>query len=390
MNIPRPHLCLVLLAVIAVSGCGTARKSIYTNEELLDKIQPRLTEQDRERFLLPFAISPEVRDTARRAVKGLADDYSKVVELVDLIMDRARLHVIYDRGASLSADEVFQGGVANCLSFTNLFIAMAREVGLEAVFVDVIEVEEIDATGEIIVHSGHICGGVFQNNTFMLIDFAPDPMRRYVRYTIIDDIEAIAHFYNNLGYQAGVAGDNGMDIEYYRMATRIKPDFSKAYNNLGVALTQRGQFDDAEAAYHQAISLSPNFGEAYGNLANLYFYRQNYRMAMEHYRKAVKYSTTDYYFHSRLGSVYLAMEKYDGAIQEFRKALRRKPGYPPALNGLGLAFFHKGDYSRAVDYLKKAVARDPAYKEAAKNLAYILNHMKYKDAPMTSPGDHEP
>ena len=80
---------------------------------------------------------------------------------------------------------------------------MAREVGLRAVYVDVTTIERISREAEVIVNNGHITGGFVYGPDVIVIDFTRTPEREYLGYKVIDDLEAIANFYNNQGFLYG-------------------------------------------------------------------------------------------------------------------------------------------------------------------------------------------
>jgi Flp pilus assembly protein TadD len=381
MSLCRTVLLAVLL--LALAGCVTPQKKSYTLGELQKVIDSRLSREEREQCAIPFAISPEIKRAAHEAVRNLPDDYSRAVALVNQIVSATKLNVIYDRAVNRTADEVYQGKGANCLSFTNLFIAMAREVGMNSVFVDVTEVEDVSEEGELIVHSGHICAGIYPSNSFALIDFAPNPERHYARYRIIDDIEAMANYYNNLGYEMAFykqgnedrGYERDADLRCYRLAVRIMPTFSKAYNNLGVAYVKRGQFREAEQAYKKAVVLEPELGEAHGNLGNLYFAKREYARAERQYDKAIRFSQAVHYYYSQLGAISLARGQLDEAISNYRKALRRNKKYAPAWVGLGTAQYRMGDLVEAQRSYEAALEADSKNLEAAAALRQLQSQM---------------
>ena len=54
----------------------------------------------------------------------------------------------------------------------NLFVGMARHVGLEAVYIDVVSVERQRREAEIIVNNGHVTAGIIRGPDVTVIDYA--------------------------------------------------------------------------------------------------------------------------------------------------------------------------------------------------------------------------
>ena len=52
--------------------------------------------------------------------------------LVEMIFDRHGLDLQYDADATLTVSEIWQQRRANCLAFTLMFVALAREAGIQA------------------------------------------------------------------------------------------------------------------------------------------------------------------------------------------------------------------------------------------------------------------
>lgn len=353
---------LLLVVLIGSSSC-LRTTTIYSLRELESFTTKKLTEEERQNLIIPYQVDNSMAHYAREVTRHLRSDYDKAVSLVNNIIDTTKLNIQYQNEETKTAVRVFREGQANCLSYTSLFVGLARAIGMNAVFVDVTAVQSLSNEGSVMVHSGHICAGIFYSNSFILIDFAPDPRKKYVRYRIIDDVEAIANFYNNLGYETAksvtpeqLAQDGDKDLAYYLMAIKLKPDFAKAYNNLGVAYAHRHNLELAERYYRQAITQDRTLAAAYGNLATLYYRRSNYSKAIDYYTKAVKFSNNDYYYHYQLGMTYKGLKNYLEAEKSFRKAIRSKSDYAEAYSGLAVILNLLGRTDEAQTVLHKAKA----------------------------------
>jgi len=370
----RFFLPLLLLAVL--SGCITnSPKIIYTEDELVAVLQKRIVDAEVSKTMIPFYITDEIKEYAREVVGSYYYEKGKVNALVRAIIDRKKLDVKYNEYKALNAIEVFVEGEANCIAYTNLFIGMARSVGLPVYYVDVTEVSKLKREGELVVNSGHICAGIEINAKITLIDFAEHPRIGYKFYKVIDDLEALANFINSQGVlysnQIDLSSedlDSQIDIKLYRTAIRIKPTFAKAFNNLGIAYQRRRLYDLAIAQYKRAILLDSKLSAPYSNLGNVYYLKGEYVKAIENLKKALKLKKNNPYTHYAIGLVYYYKKDYPEAVKHFRRAARLNREYAEPHNLLGMVYFQQGKYEEAILEAQKALQIDPHLTQAKLNL----------------------
>ena len=372
---------LPLLLLAALSGCVTnSPKIIYTEDELVAILQKRMIDENVSKTIVPFYITDEIKEYAREVAGPYYYEKGKVNALVRAIIDRKKLDVKYNEYKALNAIEVFVEGEANCIAYTNLFIGMARAVGLPVYYVDVTEVSKLKREGELVVNSGHICAGIEINGKITLIDFAEHPRIGYKFYKVIDDLEALANFINSQGVlysnQVDLSVedlDSQIDIKMYRTAIRIKPTFAKAYNNLGIAYQRRRLYDLAIVQYKRAILLDSKLSAPYSNLGNVYYLKGDYNKAIENLKKALKIKKNNPYTHYAIGLVYYYKKDYPEAIKHFRRSARLNREYAEPHNLLGMVYFQQGKYEEAILEAQKALQIDPHFTQAKSNLK------KYQD-----------
>jgi predicted negative regulator of RcsB-dependent stress response len=302
--------------------------------------------------------------------------------IVRAIIDRTGLSISYDWLSNKTAKEVFYEGRGNCLAYTNLYVGMAREVGLRAVYVDVTTVERVTREAEVIVNNGHITGGLVYGPDVIVIDFTRTPEREYHGFKVLDDLEAIANFYNNQGFLYGyfteIKGpDMGFDpqqkeLEMYEVALEILPSFHRARNNLGVALKRRGQVNDAIEQYKMAINHDPDFAEAHSNLGAAYYTLGRTDDAIKEFRIAAKASGSNAYFYHHLGVIQYQLKRYDEALDQFKRALSREPNLADARYYMGECYLKLGDEKKAIEEFRATLELDPNYLSARAKLQ-ILN-----------------
>ncbi len=369
---------LTIVASLAV-GCAAAPKKIYTPDEMRAKLAARVSTQMRDEIVIPFEIDDEILQLAREATRNASTDDDRVRGIVDAITSLAGFSISYDWLSNKTAKEVFRGGKGNCLAYTNLFVGMARAVGIDAVYADVMFSERVTREAEIVVKSTHITAAVTLGSGLTLIDFTKTPERKYTAFKVIDDLEAIANFYNNQGFLYGYFTERGdvdfdpleKELEMYRLALEILPTFQRARNNLGVALRRRGRIDEAIEQYKLAIKQDPKYVEAHSNLGTAYLRQGRTEEALGEYRLAAERAGPDGYVHERLGATFLRLGRYQDAIKEFRKALSKEPEMADAHYHLGECYRSLGDEKKAVEEYRAALEIDPNYVAAQTRLQQL-------------------
>jgi tetratricopeptide (TPR) repeat protein len=363
-------------AAVFLVGCATAPKRFYTADEMRSELEARVSTQMRDEIVIPFEIDDEIRQLAQDVTRDHSSDDEKARALVDTILGLAGFSISYDWLSNKTAREVFREGKGNCLAYSNLFVGMARAVGLDARYADVEFKDRITREAEIIVHSEHITAAVRRATGTVLIDFTTTPGRQYIGFRVIDDLEAIANFYNNQGFLYGYFTETEdvdfdpleKELEMYRLALEILPTFHRARNNLGVALRRRGRIDEAIAQYKLAIQDHPRYAEAHSNLGTAYLHQGRTEDALKEFRLAARNAGRDGYIHHRLGVVYLRLGRYQDAIEQFRKALSKEPKLADARFHLGECYRRLGDEKKAIEEYQAALEIDPNYTAARARL----------------------
>jgi Tfp pilus assembly protein PilF len=357
---------LAVGASLAV-GCAAAPKHIYTPDEMRSELEARVSTQMRDEIVIPFEIDDEISQLARNVTRNATTDSEKMRAIVGAITSLSGFSISYDWLSNKTAKEVFREGKGNCLAYTNLFVGMARAVGVDAVYADVKFTERVTREAEIIVKSTHITAAVTLANGPTLIDFTSTPERKYTAFKAIDDLEAIANFYNNQGFLYGYFTESEKvdfdplekEIEMYRLALEILPAFVKSRNNLGVALRRRGRVDEAIEQYKLALEQDPGYVEAHSNLGTAYYNQGRTEEALEEYRLAAENAGPDGYVHQRLGLTLLRLGRYQDAIKQFRKALSKEPEIADAHYHLGECYRSLGDEKKAAEEYQAALEIDP-------------------------------
>ena len=370
-------LAALAIVVPALVGCAATQKRFYTADEMRSELETRVSTQMRDEIVIPFEIDDEIRQLARDVTRDASTESQKARAIVHAIIGLSGFSITYDWLSNKTAREVFREGKGNCLAYSNLFVGMARAVGVNATYADVAFSERITREAEIVVHATHITAAVrHTDGRTVLIDFTSTPERKYLGFDVIDDLEAIANFYNNQGFLYGYFTETEdvdfdpleKELEMYRLALEVLPTFGRARNNLGVALRRRGRVDEAIEQYELAIEHDPRHAEALSNLGTAYMHQGRTEEALQAFRRAARNAGPDGFIHHRLGIVYLRLAMYQEAIEQFREALSREPEMADAHFHLGECYRAVGNEKKAIEEYEATLEVDPNYVTARTRL----------------------
>ncbi|MFC1852015.1 tetratricopeptide repeat protein [candidate division CSSED10-310 bacterium] len=351
----------LLCCVSLITSCPS-HTYIYSYEDLHGLLEDRVTLEEKEKIVIPFEANAEMKAFAMRISRSGQGTNSRCKRLVEGILNKSELNVQYNKALSKTAIDLFYEGEGNCLAYTNLFIALARSVGIRAFYVDAsLLVSDVEEKEGMIVNNGHICAAVYAEPELLFIDFTKRVYKHIIGYKFIDDAEAIAHYYNNLGYEKRKVGqrkfskaENMEGIDEFVMATKVCPDFYRAYNNLGVAYQQLGNFPKAIDYYKQAIAINAEFASAYSNLGMIFFSTDDFTQAQKYFRKAIRYAKSNHYNYYYLGVIEMKKKNFKEAQKLLMKACRIREDFSLAHLSLSQIYRQQGDLEKADKELEKA------------------------------------
>lgn len=253
----RPPGLPIVLAALALSAAGCAGRppatdavDAITTAQLLagDGITIGETAGD---VVDPAAILA-VNDTMRAFVDEHVDPdntrYIRLQHLLRAIITDGSFGLEYDDKTRTAAG-TFSARAGNCLSFTNMFIAMARDAGLDVSFQEVDVPPDWSMRGDTYVMSRHVNVKVqLRSDVEHVVDFNIDDFKSSYERTEISDDRAFAHFFSNKGVERMEERDHGTAFRYFRTALEFDPEFAPAWINLAALYNREGKTDYAEAA----------------------------------------------------------------------------------------------------------------------------------------------
>jgi tetratricopeptide (TPR) repeat protein len=255
--------------------------------------------------------------------------------------------------------EVFQNRQANCLSFTHLFVAMARSLGLDAYFLKVHEVQTFSREGDLVIRAGHITAAAGPPTEPRILEFSEVQGADYKNVTKISDLNAVALFYSNRGAEFLRQGKVEDAVWWLERAVVLDPQEPDAWVNLGVARRWQGNTELAEASYRRALELDSSTAAAYQNLAALYRNQGDEETVKELMALTNRRDNRNPFTYIELGDLSFRQGDLDAAARFYRRALRLDSELAAAHAALGQWAAAAGKQREARKFLEKARRLEP-------------------------------
>ena len=342
-------------ALILLAGCAGTNTATYIETEYVfdPALYARAIDQTRDRFpeTDPLYLGDEIKRLLedRIGADPRSDKYLATV-LQELLYDANRLNIRYSDDRTRTAVEVFHDRRGNCLSVMNLYVAMARHIGLDASFQTIKEVPAWDRRNDLLVLSQHInATGRVGPREYYVADFTPQIALQRDTENVISDEAARALYFKNLGVEALIAGDAEQGLAYIKNALFIDPGNSEAWNNLGAVYLRLGDGVMAEFSFHYALETDRSNVNAMNNLAKFYRQGGNDRRAIGFERAAERLNQRNPYFQFDRGMDAYIDGDYETARSFFRRAIELHRYEVDFHLALARAYQHLGESGLAVD-----------------------------------------
>ena len=308
-------------------------------------------ENQAEQFL---TLNDEMKLFLQENVQTYHSSRHRLNALVFSVFGEDGLGFTYGNQRTKTPIETFSSRTGNCMSFTTMFVAMAREVGLHAYFQEVEDFPTWDRRGELVINNKHMNVIVMVEGRYVEVDFLPfqDKRRRYTRR--INDTKALAHFFNNRGAEAFAIDERDLAREYFEAAIATNPNFARAWSNLGVYWRHEGNLDKAEECYLTAIDHNRYEYTAISNLAYLYDRANRPDLAEKYATKAERHRNRNPYFHYDVGDTAYANGDLQKALASFKKAVHLRPKESEFYHALARVYHDLGDMKSVEKNLKLA------------------------------------
>ncbi|HKO62789.1 MAG TPA: tetratricopeptide repeat protein [Pyrinomonadaceae bacterium] len=159
-----------------------------------------------------------------------------------------------------------------------------------------------------------------------------------------------AESYFNLGLAHYYLKQYREAAENYRNAIKLDP-FNAADAHYAVGLVYRdwGRVDEEIQAYKQAIKLKPDYVSAYERLGSRYLRSKKYPEAIETYKQISSLKPGDANAPNNMGEAYYEIGLTSDAVEAFKQAIRLKPDFGKAYYNLGRTYIAMKNRDAAVE-----------------------------------------
>ncbi|MEP5567170.1 MAG: transglutaminase domain-containing protein [Halioglobus sp.] len=362
----RAACCLLILLVSGCASYPSSHQLLHDLPPLQYQGQTIELDQVTQRAPTPdlLALDEEMRDFANKYTRGINSGRQRLQMLHRAVSGTATLGLEYDPFAEGTAQEAFHSQSANCLSYANLFIALAREVGLDARYQWVNVRPSWTRMGERVAVRLHVNAAVhLSSRDRFMVDLDPLPPNDITGAQEIQDEDAEALYHSNIAMDALSREELDTAWVHAMRALQLSPRMSHLWVNLGVVYRRADQLQAAEQAYFKALDVDSYDRSAMNNLMVL-FHLQGRDEEYQYWESRVdKYRDTNPFYHAWLGDQAGEESDWHRARGHYEDALSLEPEDPALMFSLGVIHRELGQPKAALRYLEKAMSKATMYKE---------------------------
>ncbi len=311
----------------------------------------------------PLAVSEPMRLAAVELSGEGGNDLARLRRLQASLFDESEFPFHYAGRETLTAAEAFFRREGNCLSFTNLFVALARSLDLPVTTALVRRSRASEREGDLIVVNNHVVATIDWNTRAEFFDFDRRRHEPPTQFRPLDDLWITALFLNNKGADELRAGHPDIAIRYFEDAVRLAPEFAAAWGNVGVARRRLGDIDGALQAYQRALAIEADNPTILNNLSSLYRALGRFQEA-DHALVAANLKLASPHVLIVRGDLELTQGRTGAARKLYRRARALGPELTDPLLALARLELGQNNRTKALKYLKQALAVEPSNRDA--------------------------
>ncbi len=343
-----------LLAAIAVAGSAwsSGNPTFFGYEQWEHRVIER--HLNPSVVVYPFEATPEMMDWAKEKLRPYAQ---KDVLMQLAVLQNALLNTSYsfsyEKAKTLTAAEAFAAREGNCISFTSLFVAISRGLGIQTFLVAVRRAPHVERSEDVTIINQHVVAAYQSPRKIFIYDFNATSTEPYFYKRVIDDITASAIFHTNLGADSIRNGDLEEARRQLEIATALVPDWAPAWTNLGVARFRMGDVDGALEAYRTALLTDSVNPSALTNMAIAYRSLGREEEAQVALRAAAE-DTSSPFTLIALADAEMVQGDLESAQRHLRRARRWDSREPEVYDALERLALHEGDATKAAKHARRA------------------------------------
>ena len=296
-----------------------------------------------------MAVPPELRVQLQQQVIGPGGSRtSRLQRLVNFMLGKSPgLGIQYAVDATSTVEQAYRTRKANCLTFTLLTVALAREAGMRAYGQRVDKVVAWREEDSTIYRINHISAEVAIGETHFTIDFARDSTLARDPPKPIPDQQLLALYYNNRAADLMLSVSPAAAEPYMSMSLQLDPGYANSWNNAGVLRLRQGDSRTAERDYLKALALDPANADALFNLVTLYQNNGDKARSAIYEQRLEKVQQKDPYYQFLLALRDEKQGDYVLAVAHYKQAIHMYDSEPRFYLGLARVYQQLGDSRRA-------------------------------------------
>ncbi|OQB93044.1 MAG: Tetratricopeptide repeat protein [Verrucomicrobia bacterium ADurb.Bin122] len=254
----------------------------------------------------------------------------RIDAIVEAVLGDDGLRFRYEPNGLYDVRETFRRRAGNCVSYSMLIVAVAREFRIPAEFNEVDVRPRWNRAGKLVLRTGHINvrvpepGGDFEIDLKMMANFrASGGMARAV-----NDARAFSSMYTSAGVFRLVVGDPAGALRLLERAVRTDPRNATAWCNLGNAQWVVGRLGDARRSFERAVAVDPASLAGLNGLAQVHRRTGDLKTAERLDRQVKRYRDRNPYYLYWTARNEAAAGQLEEARRHLRRAIRLKDDEP--------------------------------------------------------------
>ncbi|MGK0224874.1 MAG: Flp pilus assembly protein TadD [Limisphaerales bacterium] len=268
-----------------------------------------------------LSLSPEMEAFLADTVSRRDVEYARFRKLMGGLVLGGFFANNYQFDGTYSAAETFAQRKGNCLGYTNMFIALAREVGLDARY-QLIESHPVwNVESGYLIKNNHInvlVEGVRMPHlasSEVIVDFnMVTPNADDTRPKLVSDAYATSLLHANLGVSYLHEGKLEQAFAELKRAAQLAPENKTVWNNLGVLLSKLQRPSLAQLAYEEVVRIDRHDKTAWVGLTVALTAQGRLEEAARYGKKVERYQRRNPYYHFALAEAAFGKHDYPGAL----------------------------------------------------------------------------
>lgn len=341
LRIYRSLICVLLLAVLALSGCTNAEKA---KTEHVKRGDAYLKEQKYQEASLEYRSALQIDGNLAAAHWGLAQAFEGLQRFPEMI-EALRKTIELDKN-NLEARNKLGNYYLAAAKGQPQFIDEAERLAKETLERDPNNIEGHILMGSILFARGDKDKAFAELNH--AIELNPNRIESYL---------SMAKFYI-------VTRENNKAEELFKKAIAIKSDSPLAHSEYGKFLVQNNRMPEAEAELTKAVEVGPRDYNARFVLASFYLVSKQFDKAENNFKALAALDPDRPESQAVLADFYWFVNRPDDAVKVYQDILAKTPDYMEGRYRLGEILLRRGDVKGASTQVDEALKKDQHDRQA--------------------------